>query len=57
LGRWSGGDVRVYENGADAGTLSGPELTLQTAAGDVFHLVPAATSYNAVIERMHMALE
>ncbi len=53
---WPEGDVRVYKNGADAGTLSGPELTLDTVAGDVVHLAPDGTSYDTVLERMHMAL-
>jgi hypothetical protein len=54
---WGDSAARVYRNGLDAGTLSGAELTLDTAAGEIIHLAADGTSYETILEQMHEALE
>jgi hypothetical protein len=53
---WPTSAVRLFKNGADAGTLNGSELTLDTANGDVFHLAPDGTSYAAILQQMQTPL-
>ncbi len=53
---WPSGTVRVYKNGADAGTMSGAELTLATTAGDILHLAPDGTTYAAILAQMQTPL-
>jgi hypothetical protein len=42
---WPGKTVRLYRNGADAGTVSGGDLSLPTAKGEVLMLGPDGASY------------
>jgi alpha-L-fucosidase 2 len=49
---WPMGSVRLFKNGADAGTLNGAELSLDTAKGDVLHLAPDGTTYDAILRQM-----
>ena len=53
---WASGAVRVYKNGLDAGAKTGSELTLDTAAGDIFHLAPDGTTYAAILAQMKTPL-
>ena len=53
---WSTGMVRLFKNGSDAGVLSGAELSLDTAKGDIIHLAPDGTSYDAILKQMQMPL-
>jgi len=53
---WPTGAVRLFKNGADAGTLNGAELSLDTAPGDVLHLAPDGTSYAAILQQMQTPL-
>jgi alpha-L-fucosidase 2 len=53
---WPTGAVRLFKNGADAGTLNGAELSLDTAQGDVLHLAPDGTSYTAILQQMQTPL-
>jgi len=53
---WASGAVRVYKNGVDAGTKAGAELTLDTAAGDIVHLAPDGTAYDAILTQMNTPL-
>ena len=39
-----GGNVEVYRNGTDTGTVSGPKITIATSANDTLALAPAGTS-------------
>jgi len=56
LNPWPTGMVRLFKNGADAGTLSGAQLSLDTAPGDVVHLAPDGTSYQKILQQMQMPL-
>ena len=56
LNPWPAGAVRLFKNGADAGTLNGTELSLETAKGDVLHLAPDGTSYAAILQQMQVPL-
>ncbi len=53
---WSTGLVHLYKNGADAGTMSGTDLSIDTAAGDIFHLAPDGTTYAAILQQMQTPL-
>ena len=46
---WPGKVVRVYRNGVDAGSLSGPELMLPTAKGEILTLAPDGTTYATIV--------
>jgi alpha-L-fucosidase 2 len=48
---WPGKTLRLYRDGADAGPVSGTEITLPTAKGEVLSLAPDGTSYNALVSR------
>jgi alpha-L-fucosidase 2 len=51
---WPGKTIRVYRNGADAGTAAGTEITLSTAKGEVLTLAPDGTSYVDAVARLAM---
>ncbi|HEX3697025.1 MAG TPA: hypothetical protein VH374_16730 [Polyangia bacterium] len=49
---WPGQTLRLYRNGVDAGTLSGPEVTLPTAKGEVLTLARDGTTYAAIVPKL-----
>ncbi|HXI56831.1 MAG TPA: hypothetical protein VNO55_12280 [Polyangia bacterium] len=49
---WPGKTVRLYRNGVDAGPLSGAEVTLPTAVGDVLTLAPDGTTYAQIMSEL-----
>ncbi|HVZ75038.1 MAG TPA: hypothetical protein VHJ20_21800 [Polyangia bacterium] len=51
---WPGQAVQVFRDGADAGTMSGTEVTLPTAKGQVLTLVPDGVSWADAVTRMAM---
>jgi hypothetical protein len=51
---WPGKTVRVYKNGADAGTQMGTEITLATAKGDVLSIATDGTAYTDIVSRLAM---
>ncbi|HTM45126.1 MAG TPA: hypothetical protein VL137_09245 [Polyangiaceae bacterium] len=53
---WPDGVVHVYRNGVDAGTVSGAELVLDTAAGELLHLAPDGTPYQTILDQMAQPL-
>ncbi len=53
---WPTGAVRLFKNGADAGTVNGAELSFDTAKGDVLHLAPDGTAYDAILKQMETPL-
>ncbi|HEY4106073.1 MAG TPA: hypothetical protein VGM44_19365 [Polyangiaceae bacterium] len=53
---WPNGSVEVYKNGSDMGAKSGAKISLDTAAGDIFHLAPAGTTYQAILDQMNVPL-
>jgi hypothetical protein len=40
----------------DAGTVSGAELVLDTAAGELLHLAPDGTPYQTILDQMAQPL-
>jgi alpha-L-fucosidase 2 len=42
------GNVQVYRNGTDTGTVSGSKITISTSANDTLDLAPAGTSLAAI---------
>jgi alpha-L-fucosidase 2 len=56
LNPWPTGTVHVFRNGADAGTMTGAELNLDSAAGEIIHLAPDGTSYQAILDEMKLPL-
>jgi alpha-L-fucosidase 2 len=56
LNPWPTGTVHVYRNGADAGTMTGTELSLDSAAGEIIHLAPDGTSYQSILDEMKLPL-
>lgn len=44
-----GGDVVVYRNGVNSGTVSGATFTLPTTAGEVIDLAPDGTSHASIL--------
>ncbi len=48
--------LRLYRNGKDAGTLSGSELNVPTTAGEVLHIAPDGTSFDAILSKMRLPL-
>src|SRR5450432_2093269 len=57
LNPWSpSSTLRVYKNGADAGTRTGAEVSLDTAAGDILHIAPDGTAYSAILDLMMLPL-
>jgi alpha-L-fucosidase 2 len=53
---WAGKTVRVYRNGVDAGTLTGANLAITTAEGEVIHLAPDGTTLQAILDAMKVAV-
>ncbi|WP_139997138.1 discoidin domain-containing protein [Paenibacillus paridis] len=53
---WPGQTVRVYRNGADAGTMSGTELTVATSANETVHIAPNGTALSTITAMMNQAL-
>jgi alpha-L-fucosidase 2 len=51
---WPGRMVRLYRDGADAGTVGGAEIALSTAKGEVLSLAPDGTPYADIVSRMSM---
>jgi hypothetical protein len=49
---WPGQTLRLYRNGVDAGTLSGPEVTLPTAKGEVLTLAPDGMTYAEIVSNL-----
>jgi hypothetical protein len=48
--------LRLWRNGADAGTLSGAELSISTSPGEVLHVAPDGTSYTSILREMSAPL-
>ena len=53
---WPGQTLRIYRNGADAGTLSGSEITITTSANEIIHIAPNGTSYSTILSLMDVTL-
>jgi alpha-L-fucosidase 2 len=53
---WPTGMLHAYRNGVDAGTLSGPEVSMPTSVGDVVLMAPDGTSYDAIVARLSVPL-
>lgn len=53
---WPGQVLRLYRNGADAGTVNGTEITLATTVNETLLLVPNGTSYQTAIDKMNQPL-
>jgi alpha-L-fucosidase 2 len=51
---WAGKMLRLYRNGADAGPLSGAEITIPTTKGEVLTLATDGTSYADIVARLSM---
>jgi alpha-L-fucosidase 2 len=51
---WPGKMLRLYRNGVDAGTLSGTEITIPTAKGEVLSLATDGTSFADIVSRLAM---
>jgi hypothetical protein len=49
--------VHVFRNGTDAGTVTGAELKLTTAVGEVIHLAPDGSSYDMILNKMRTPLQ
>ncbi len=52
----SSGNVRVYRNAQDAGTVTGAEFTMATSAGDILLLGPDGSSYASLVAAMSKPL-
>jgi hypothetical protein len=48
--------LRLYRNGKDAGALRGSEFDIPTTAGDVLHIAPDGTSFDAILSEMRLPL-
>jgi hypothetical protein len=46
---WPGKALRLYRNGVDAGAVTGPELMLPTAKGEILTLAPDGTTYATIV--------
>ncbi|WP_370110528.1 hypothetical protein [Streptacidiphilus sp. MAP12-33] len=53
---WSG-NVEVYRNGTDTGTVSGTKITIATSAGDTLDLAPAGTSLSTIQTELTQPLQ
>jgi hypothetical protein len=53
---WPTGMLHAYRNGADAGTLSGAEVSMPTSVGDVVLIAPDGTSYDTIVARLSVPL-
>jgi alpha-L-fucosidase 2 len=51
---WPAKTLRLFRDGADAGTVTGPEVTLPTGKGETLSLAPDGTSYADIVSRMAM---
>ena len=51
---WPGKTLRIYKNGADAGTQAGTEPTISTAKGDVLAIAPDGTAYSDIVSKLAM---
>ena len=49
---WPGRTLALYRNGAEAGTLSGTDITLTTSVNEVIHVAPHGTSYSTILNLM-----
>jgi hypothetical protein len=49
---WPNKMIRLFRNGADAGTVAGAEVTIPSAKGEVVTLVPDGTSYADAVARL-----
>jgi len=53
---WPVGALRVYRNGVDAGTTTGAQISLPSAANEVIHIAPDGTTYQAILDKMKLPL-
>ena len=51
---WPGKTLRVYKNGVDTGALTGTEITVSTAKGDVLSIATDGTAYSDIVSRLAM---
>jgi hypothetical protein len=49
---WPGKMLRLYRNGTDSGTLSGPEVMVPTTKGDILSIATDGTSFADIVARM-----
>jgi hypothetical protein len=49
---WPGKMLRLYRNGTDSGTLSGPEVTIPTTRGEVLSIATDGTSFADIASRL-----
>jgi alpha-L-fucosidase 2 len=54
---WPTRTLRAYRNGADAGTLSGAEVSMTTASGDEILIAPDGASYDAIVAKLAAPLD
>ena len=53
---WPGQTVRLYRNGVDAGTVTGPEISLPSSVNEVIHFAPDGVTYDTILARMRLPL-
>jgi hypothetical protein len=53
---WPTGTLHAYRNGMDAGTLTGAEVSLSTAVGDIVLMGPDGASYDSILAELAVPL-
>jgi hypothetical protein len=53
---WGSQTLRAYRNGMDAGTLTGPTVSLPTSVGDVLLIAPDGQSYESIVAKLAVPL-
>lgn len=53
---WPGQTLVEYKNGVANGTVSGTDITVSSAANDIFHFAPNGTSYATILNEMNLPL-
>ena len=53
---WAGRTVRIFRNGADAGTAEGEEIVLRTSADETILLAPDGMAFEEIVRRIAVPL-